>query len=81
VPQPGVRCRAAVRRRPLTCAAQLRATRPATGRTLSARARVPHAGRRRAVCRCDLYAVAEDGTETLVAAAQGTVLAVEPRSS
>lgn len=53
--------------------------RPAAGRTLVARAEVLHAGRRQAVCRCDVYAVADDGTRTLCAAAQGTVMAVEPR--
>ncbi|MCW8220566.1 PaaI family thioesterase [Streptomyces halstedii] len=48
--------------------------RPATGRTLSARAVVVHTGRRQAVARCDLYTVDEEGTETLCAVAQGTVL-------
>ncbi|MFF3790786.1 PaaI family thioesterase [Streptomyces sp. NPDC001981] len=48
--------------------------RPATGRTLIARAVVVHTGRRQAVVRCDLFAVADDGTESLCAVAQGTVL-------
>lgn len=48
--------------------------RPATGRTLFARAIVVHTGRRQAVVRCDLFAAADDGTETLCAVAQGTVL-------
>ncbi|MFE9866521.1 PaaI family thioesterase [Streptomyces sp. NPDC005506] len=48
--------------------------RPATGRTLIARAVVVHTGRRQAVVRCDLSAAADDGTETLCAVAQGTVL-------
>ncbi|WP_328625668.1 PaaI family thioesterase [Streptomyces sp. NBC_00353] len=48
--------------------------RPATGRTLIARAIVVHTGRRRAVVRCDLFAATDDGTETLCAVAQGTVL-------
>ncbi|WP_406322961.1 PaaI family thioesterase [Streptomyces sp. NBC_01637] len=48
--------------------------RPATGRTLIARAIVVHSGRRQAVVRCDLFAAADDGTETLCAVAQGTVL-------
>jgi uncharacterized protein (TIGR00369 family) len=51
--------------------------RPGTGVRLSARAQTVHAGRRQAVCRCDLFAVAADGTETLCAVAQGTVLRVE----
>ncbi|MET7311964.1 MULTISPECIES: PaaI family thioesterase [unclassified Streptomyces] len=48
--------------------------RPAAGRTLIARAIVVHTGRRQAVVRCDLFAAADDGTETLCAVAQGTVL-------
>ncbi|MGW9495898.1 PaaI family thioesterase [Streptomyces prasinus] len=49
--------------------------RPATGRTLRARAEVVHAGRR-AVVRCDLHTLDDDGTATLCAVAQGTVLPV-----
>ncbi|MFE1298057.1 PaaI family thioesterase [Streptomyces sp. NPDC057413] len=52
--------------------------RPAEGAVLRAHARVVRAGRTRAVCRCDLTTVAEDGTEALCAVAQGTV-AVTPR--
>ncbi|MFJ1754902.1 PaaI family thioesterase [Kitasatospora sp. NPDC088134] len=48
--------------------------RPATGATLEAEATVASSGRRQAVCRCDLYAVAADGARTLCAVAQGTVL-------
>nr|WTB34548.1 PaaI family thioesterase [Streptomyces sp. NBC_00830] len=48
--------------------------RPATGRTLIARATVVHTGRRQAVVRCDLFAAVDDGAETLCAVAQGTVL-------
>ncbi|MEU9763463.1 PaaI family thioesterase [Streptomyces sp. NPDC047985] len=48
--------------------------RPATGRTLVARAEVVHTGRRQAVVRCDLSMVGEGGAETLCAVAQGTVL-------
>ncbi|MEV0495216.1 PaaI family thioesterase [Streptomyces atratus] len=48
--------------------------RPATGRTLIARATVVHTGRRQAVVRCDLFAAADDGAEALCAVAQGTVL-------
>lgn len=46
--------------------------RPAIGDKLVARASVVHAGRSQAVCRCDVFAVA-DGTEKLCAAAQGTI--------
>jgi uncharacterized protein (TIGR00369 family) len=47
--------------------------RPATGDTLIARAEVLHAGKRQAVCRCDVFAV-KDGAEKLCATAQGTIL-------
>jgi uncharacterized protein (TIGR00369 family) len=52
--------------------------RPATGRTLVARATVVHTGRRQAVVRCDLFTVGADGDETLCAVAQGTVLSAGP---
>ncbi|MEU0137418.1 PaaI family thioesterase [Streptomyces sp. NPDC006296] len=52
--------------------------RPASGRTLTARAEVVHTGRRQAVVRCDLHTVDEEGTEALCAVAQGAVLAVRP---
>lgn len=53
--------------------------RPATGRTLVARAAVVHTGRRQAVVRCDLLTVNGDGDghETLCAVAQGTVLSAQ----
>jgi uncharacterized protein (TIGR00369 family) len=52
--------------------------RPATGRTLLAHATVVHSGRRQATVRCDLFTVADDDTQTLVAVAQGTVLPAQP---
>ncbi|SDJ58429.1 PaaI family thioesterase [Streptomyces indicus] len=58
----------------LTAGFSIQYMRPARGRTLLARAEVVHAGRRQAVVRCDLVCVDEDGTETLCAVAQGTVL-------
>ncbi|TJZ54614.1 PaaI family thioesterase [Streptomyces piniterrae] len=48
--------------------------RPARGRTLRARAEVVQAGRRQAVCRCDLTMIDTDGTETVCAVAQGTAM-------
>ncbi|MGA5420177.1 PaaI family thioesterase [Streptomyces lavendulocolor] len=60
----------------LTAGFSIQYVRPATGRSLLARASVVHAGRRQAVVRCDLLTVDEDGTETLCAVAQGTVLSV-----
>ncbi len=48
--------------------------RPAIGKRLAARANLVHAGKRQAVCRCDVIALDERG-ETLVAVAQGTIAA------
>jgi uncharacterized protein (TIGR00369 family) len=50
--------------------------RPADGERLSARASVVSAGRRHAVCRCEVFAADADGDETLCAAAQGTIASV-----
>ncbi|GAA0420365.1 hypothetical protein Aca07nite_11850 [Actinoplanes capillaceus] len=50
---------------------------PARGRTLRANGMVMRAEGRRAACRCELVAIADDGTETLVAVAQGTIVAPE----
>ncbi|GHE51503.1 hypothetical protein GCM10019059_08470 [Camelimonas fluminis] len=53
--------------------------RPALGARLSARAGVVHAGKRQAVCRCDIFCIDADG-EKLCAVAQGTITAIsEPR--
>ncbi|ABM33446.1 PaaI family thioesterase [Paracidovorax citrulli] len=49
--------------------------RPARGEWLVARAETLHSGRTQAVCRCEVYAVA-DGVEKLCAAAQGTIAAL-----
>jgi len=46
---------------------------PAVGDQLIAQASVIYAGKRQAVCRCDVYAV-KDGVKTLCAAAQGTIV-------
>ncbi|MET8682696.1 PaaI family thioesterase [Streptomyces sp. NPDC004732] len=58
----------------LTSGFSIQYVRPATGVALVARAAVVHSGRRQAVVRCELSAVGEEGTETLCAIAQGTVL-------
>jgi len=47
--------------------------RPATGQWLLARAGTLHAGRRQAVCRCEVYCVDGSG-EVLCAVAQGTIV-------
>ena len=46
--------------------------RPATGQRLVARADAVHVSKSQAVCRCDVFAIT-DGTEKLVAVAQGTI--------
>ncbi len=48
--------------------------RPARGRTLRARAQVVQAGRRQAVCRCELTVLDGEGAETVCAVAQGTAM-------
>lgn len=50
--------------------------RPARGVSLRAHARVSNASRRQAVCRCDIHAIDADGTATLCAVAQGTIVAL-----
>jgi uncharacterized protein (TIGR00369 family) len=47
--------------------------RAAVGRRILARARSVHAGRRHAVCVCEIWDVDERGAETLCALAQGTI--------
>jgi uncharacterized protein (TIGR00369 family) len=46
--------------------------RPALGACLVARASVVHAGKRQAVCRCDVFVESEEG-ERLCATSQGTI--------
>lgn len=50
--------------------------RPAKGERLVARASVAGSGKTQAVCRCDVFAVA-DGEEKLCAVAQGTIWKLE----
>lgn len=52
---------------------------PATGERLIARASVVHAGKNQAVCRCEVFTASADGTETLCAAAQGTIIKLPER--
>jgi uncharacterized protein (TIGR00369 family) len=47
--------------------------RPGLGLRLEARADAVHVGKSQAVCRCEVFAVAADGSEKLCALAQGTV--------
>jgi uncharacterized protein (TIGR00369 family) len=64
----------------LTAEYKLSFVRPAIGDDLVARASVVHAGRRQAVCRCDVFDVT-DGQESLCATALGTVRAVQDSST
>ncbi|WP_433824691.1 patatin-like phospholipase family protein [Actinoplanes sp. CA-015351] len=50
---------------------------PAQGQVLRAHGMVLNTTGRRAACRCELHAVAEDGSAVLVAVAQGTIVAPE----
>ena len=52
---------------------------PAQGVLLRADARADASTRRQALCRCDIYAVQDDGSEVLCAAAQGTATVKQPR--
>lgn len=63
----------------LTSEYKINYLRPAVGKGLVARGTVVHAGRRQAVCRCDIHTVDENGEEKLCATAQGTIVAVSPR--
>jgi uncharacterized protein (TIGR00369 family) len=58
----------------LTSEFKINYIKPAQGSHLLARARACSAGKRQAVCQCEIFAVAE-GIETLCALAQGTVVA------
>ena len=57
----------------LTSEYKINYLRPAGGEKLVARATVVYAGKRQAVCRCDVLSVAEGGEEKLCATAQGTI--------
>jgi uncharacterized protein (TIGR00369 family) len=54
--------------------------RPAIGQRAIARALVVHAGKRQAVCRCDVLAV-DGGSEKLVATALGTIVLAGTKSA
>lgn len=60
----------------LTVEYKINYLRPAVGKTLIGRAEVVYAGKTTASCRCDVFSVAEDGTEKLCAIAQGTIAKV-----
>nr|WP_233176234.1 PaaI family thioesterase [Dyella sp. ASV24] len=59
----------------LTSEYKINYLKPAVGTHLIARAHAKGSGKRQAVCLCDIIAVSDDGTETLCAIAQGTVVA------
>ncbi len=51
--------------------------RPAGGALLRAVATIVSTSRRQALCRCEIYAVTEDGTEKMCAAAQGSARLID----
>ncbi|WP_307336211.1 PaaI family thioesterase [Caldalkalibacillus uzonensis] len=58
----------------LTSEYKINYLRPAIGEKLVARATVVYAGKRQAVCRCDVLVVKDSEEETLCATAQGTIV-------
>ncbi|WP_198670146.1 PaaI family thioesterase [Dyella sp. C9] len=62
----------------LTSEFKINYLRPGVGSHLIARAHARGKGKRQAVCLCEVIAVADDGTETLCALAQGTVVSATP---
>ena len=60
----------------LTSEYKINYLKPARGELLRARTEVIHASKRQAVCRCEVFAISEDQSETLCAVAQGTIVAV-----
>jgi len=63
----------------LTSEFKINYLRPATGEALIARASAVSAGRRQAVCRCEIHAQREGGA-VLCAIAQGTVVPATPKA-
>jgi uncharacterized protein (TIGR00369 family) len=57
----------------LTAEFKINYLRPGAGDFLLAKARLSHAGKRQAVCRCDVFSLS-DGEEKLIAVAQGTIV-------
>ena len=60
----------------LTSEYKINYLKPATGGLLRANAWVIQASKRQAVCRCEIFAIGGDQSETLCAVAQGTIVAV-----
>ncbi len=63
----------------LTSEFKINYLRPAKGERLKARAEVLYAGKRQAVVRCDVFAIA-DGTEKCCATALGTIISTDSGS-
>lgn len=57
----------------LTLEMKLNYMRPGVGAALIAKAEVLSSGKSQAVCRCDVFAEDDSGTQKLIAAAQGTI--------
>ena len=66
----------------LTSEYKINYLRPASGETLVERASVVNAGRRQAVCRCEVFTTGAGRKETFCAAAQGSIVSVSaPREA
>ncbi|BDG59515.1 PaaI family thioesterase [Caldinitratiruptor microaerophilus] len=64
----------------LTSEYKINYLRPAVGEKLIGRATVVHAGKRQAVCRCDVFVAKGSAEEVLCATAQGTIVMTSPES-
>lgn len=62
----------------LTSEYKINYLKPGVGERLIARGSVVYAGKRQAVCRCDVYASSHGEDDALCATAQGTIVAFEP---
>ncbi|AWN16203.1 putative phenylacetic acid degradation protein [Salinisphaera sp. LB1] len=61
----------------LTSEYKINYLKPGIGDRLVAYGSVVYAGKRQAVCRCDVYVIAEDKADALCATAQGTIVTFE----
>ncbi len=65
----------------LTSEYKINYLKPAIGQTLIARASVVYAGKRQAVCRCEVFTINGQSKESLCATALGTIVAIASEST
>ncbi len=65
----------------LTSEYKINYLKPAIGQTLIARASVVYAGKRQAVCRCEVFTINDQSKESLCATALGTIVAIASEST